>query len=231
MTTPEGAGEARIHREGQEARRRRDPVALHHHRTVVKRRLGIEDAHQQVVGEHRVEADPRLDVGSQAHLALEDHDGAYLLGGEGRCGENDLVHGLLSLRRIPDAEERDSTKVREHLTNLGLEDDDGPEDEGGEEGPEEPVDGLEVQVDRRPVEHDEDEGPHGHLDRVRAPDELEQLMHDEGDDEDVDHVEPGNGDDAQAEEHRGSAHAALCPAPASSMASVRRVTSRISRTS
>ena len=45
------AADPRVHRQRQEAGRRRDPVALHDHRAVVQRRRRLEDAGQQVVGD------------------------------------------------------------------------------------------------------------------------------------------------------------------------------------
>ena len=82
-------------------------------------------------------------------------------------------------------------QVGQDLPDLGLEDHDDPEDHEGQEGAEQPVEGLQVQPEGHPVEDHEHEGAQGHLHGVGAPDELEELVDDEGDDEDVEGVEPG----------------------------------------
>ena len=73
------AAHAWIDRQRQKTGRGRDAIALDDDRAVVQRRRWLEDARQQVVGDHRVERNAALDVVAKADLPLEHDDGA-------RCG-------------------------------------------------------------------------------------------------------------------------------------------------
>src|SRR5262249_50129572 len=149
------------------------------------------DADEQVVGHEGVQADPRLDVAAQAHVALDDHDRARALGGQGGGGQHHLVDDLLRARGAEDAGQGRLAELGQHLPYLRLEDDDDAEDQVGHERAQQPVHRLQVPELGEPVQEDEDERPQGHLYGVSAADELEELVDQEGDDQDVDDVEPG----------------------------------------
>ena len=97
------ARELRVHGQGQEAGGGGHAVALDDHRAVVQRRARVEDADEQVVGDEGVEGDAGLDVAAQAHVALDDHDGARALRGQGGGGQHHLVDDLLRALRAEGA--------------------------------------------------------------------------------------------------------------------------------
>ena len=88
---PSSLPRLRVDRERQKARRRRHAILLHDHRAVVQRRRRQEDALQQIVGEHGVEADAALDVVAKADLPLDGDDGADALRREHGRGDDELL--------------------------------------------------------------------------------------------------------------------------------------------
>ena len=83
-----------IHRERQEARRRRNAVALHDHGAIVQRSAGTKNGRQQVIRQPRVQGDTAFDVGTQANFALDHNQRARLVLGKQVGCEDDVVIGL-----------------------------------------------------------------------------------------------------------------------------------------
>ena len=99
---PEFLAQLRIHRERKEAGRGRDPILLDDDGTVVQRRLDLEDADDQVVGQHRIERDAALDVVAQANLAFEGNDGAHPLRREHARRDSQFLDRFLgAIRPLP----------------------------------------------------------------------------------------------------------------------------------
>src|SRR5260221_1568003 len=227
----QGARELAVDGEGKEAGRGGHPIGLDDHGPVVERGLGVEDADQQVVVEDGIEGDAGLDVAPEPHVALDDDDGPGLGGSEGGGGQHHLVDRLfLAPPHHSQEGKRRLAEMGEHLSDLRLEDDDDPEDQEGEESAEEPVDGLQVGEQGGPVEHHQDERAQRHLDGMGPSEEQQELVDDEGDEQDVEDVPPGEvrggevaGDAVQ--DHRSP------PRPAERMASQTRTTRAISATS
>src|SRR5438309_4260031 len=87
-------GQHGIHRERQEARRRRNAVALHDHGAIVQRSAGTKNGRQQVIRQPRVQGDTAFDVGTQANFALDHNQRARLVLGKQVGCEDDVVIGL-----------------------------------------------------------------------------------------------------------------------------------------
>ena len=118
--------ELRIDRQRQKAGGRRDAIVLHDDGAVVQRRFRLKDAHEQIVGEHRVERKPRLDVVAQADLPLDDDDRARPRGRQLRRRDRDLFDRLLgAFLRQEISEERRAAEVRERAADVGLKQHDG----------------------------------------------------------------------------------------------------------
>ena len=85
----------------------------------------MEDRHQQVVGQRRVERDAALDVVPQPDLALDGDYRADPLLRQHRGGDDDLLDGLVGHFLVVEvAEERGLAEVRQRAADVGLEDDD-----------------------------------------------------------------------------------------------------------
>ena len=124
---------------------------------------GWKDAHEQVVGQHRVERDAALDVVAQADLPLDRDDRADALRRQHARRDDQLLDRLLrrlGLGEIP--EERRAAEVRQRAADVGLEQHDDREDDVAEQVADQPVDGLEV-APPRPVEQRDEQR------RRRAP--------------------------------------------------------------
>ncbi len=61
--------EQRVDGQRKEARGRGDAIVLHDDGAIVQRRFRLKDAHEQIVGKHRVERKPCFDVIAQARSA------------------------------------------------------------------------------------------------------------------------------------------------------------------
>src|SRR6266496_3071651 len=122
-------------------------------------------------------------------VALDDHSRAR--GGEGGGGEHHLVDHLFLALAGEGPQERRLAQAGQHLPDLGLEDHDDAEHHEGQERAEQQVHGLQVGEQGRPVEHDQHERPQRHLHRVGPAQEQEKLVDDEGDEQDVENVPPG----------------------------------------
>src|SRR6185312_14342735 len=92
-----------------------DTVSLDNYRTVVQRRVGLEDTRQQIVGHSRVERNPALDVVAQPDLSLDHDDRADAARGQSRRRHHELLDGLIVaggaleiLEDVPAAEMRQS---------------------------------------------------------------------------------------------------------------------------
>src|SRR5437773_6103700 len=191
VAAPQGPRQFGVDGQGEEAGRGRRPVALDDHRAVVERGLGVEDVDQQVVGQEGVEGDAGLDVAPEAHVALDHDDRPRARGGEGGGREHHLVDHLFLALAGEGPEERRLAQAGQHLPDLGLEDHDDAEHQEGQERAEEPVHGLQVREQGRPVEHHQHERSQRHLHRVGPAQEQEKLVDDEGDEQDVEDVPPG----------------------------------------
>ena len=71
MARPKFLAQSWVHREREKAGGGGNPIVLHDDRAVVQRRRRLEDAHEQVVGEHGFERNAALDVVAQTDLALD----------------------------------------------------------------------------------------------------------------------------------------------------------------
>ena len=71
MARPELLAQLRVHRQRQEARGGGDAIVLDDDGPVVQRRLGQEDAQQQIVGQDGVERDAAFDVVAEPDLPLD----------------------------------------------------------------------------------------------------------------------------------------------------------------
>ena len=89
----------RVDRQRQEAGRRGDPIVLDDHRAVVQRRRRLEDADEQVVGQHGVERNAALDVVAQADLPLDDDDRADPLRRQHAGRDHELLDRLVGRSR------------------------------------------------------------------------------------------------------------------------------------
>ena len=147
------AAHQRIDRQRQETRRRRDAIALDDDGAVVQRRSRLEDARQQVVGDHRVERNAAFDVVAQADLPLEDDDRARAARGQVRGRDDELLDRFVRvLGAFEVAEERRAAEVRERAPDVGLEQHDDREHDVAGQVADDPVDRLELQPLRQEVQ-------------------------------------------------------------------------------
>ena len=111
----------------------------------MERRLGLKNAHQQIVCEQRIERKARFNVVAQADLPFDHDDGADALRRELRRGHRQLFDRLLgALRGEKIAEERRPAQVSKSAADVRLEQHDDGKHDVPERVANEPVDRLEM---------------------------------------------------------------------------------------
>ena len=194
MAGAELTAHSRIDRQRQEARRRGNAILLDDDRAVVQRRAGLEDRHQQVVGQRRVDRNAALDVVAQPDLPLDGDDGARPLRREHGRGHDQLLDRFVGrLLPVEVAEERRLAEVRERAPDVGLEDHDRRKGDVDQHVPDHPVDGLQRHQPRQVEQPDDQQRAGGHLDRPGTADQLEELVEDERNDGDIEQIPPADG--------------------------------------
>ncbi len=193
MPRPELAAHTRVDGQRQEAGGRGDAVLLEDDRAVVQRRAGLEDRHQQVVGQLRVERDAALDVVAQADLTLDRDDRARLLRRQHRGRDDDFLDRLVGrFLAVEIAEERRLAEVRQRAADVGLEDDDRRKRDVDQHVADHPVERLQRRQPRHVEETDDQQRARRHLDRASSPDQFEELVDQDRDDRDVEQVPPAD---------------------------------------
>ena len=131
-----------------------------------------------------------------------------------RHGEDDLRHRLLGVVAREEREEGRSAEGRERPAELVREEDDDGEGNVEDEGPQNRRERRELQERGHGVDGEDREQPQHHLDGARSADQAEQPVRDEGDDQDVERVAPGEVEVGESREPAGQGfhHSAADPA-------------------
>ena len=126
-------------RQGQQAGRRDDPVALDDDGAVVEGRVGEEDRDQQVLGQDGVDLGAAVGVGRERDLLLDGDQGPDLLLGQVIDGLEEVVDLLLEGAQGQGLAEGPRADLGQEPPDLGLEEDDDGDDDVVDEGPDDPV--------------------------------------------------------------------------------------------
>ena len=184
--------------ERQEAARRRDAAVLDDERAVVDRRVGQEDAGDQLARHLRVEPGADVDVLVQPDLVLQHDQRADAAAGEVRHRLHQLLDRLALRHPVARRVERPGAHLRQHAADVVLEDDEEQHERPAEHVVQEDVDGVDLELRRQEVEavHHRQADQHRH--GARAADQVDAGVDADGEEEDVEAVLPAEADETRS---------------------------------
>ncbi len=160
----------------------------------MQRRVGLEDARQQIVGHRRVERNAALDVVAQPDLPLDDDDRPDPACGQCRRRHHQLLDGLIVTRRALEIlEELRASEMCQGATDVGLKENDDRKHHVGGEIANHPIDGLEVEPLRDEEQRDQKAAAQRHLHRARTANQQQQLVDQDRDERHVEQIPPRDG--------------------------------------